>query len=120
MTETKNNARTARVVAICGMAMMWTCIHNQLMYPVTFTYIKPDAPSVYLLYLIYFCFALFTNVLIIIGHERIATRILQSRIAMVVIGCAGGVGVAALIFNDFPMQQTPHLPPLGLPLSPFM
>lgn len=90
-----------RIIAICGMTMLWPSIHNQLMYPVTFIFNKDDAPSAYSFYFIYFALLLFTIVVIASNRKRIADVLFRSGGAMAFFGVLGSIGIALIVSGDF-------------------
>lgn len=46
-------SRKQQILAILGMAMVWPSIHNQVLYPLTFSFHKDGAASPYGYYLLY-------------------------------------------------------------------
>lgn len=89
------------VLAIVGMASIWTAVHNQLMYPITFTYAKGGAPAPITLYLAYALLELLTCIAIFAARQRMEHALFSNPWRMAGVGALGIVGTALLIVCDF-------------------
>ena len=89
------------ILAIIGMATIWTAVHNQLMYPITFTYAKAGAPAPITLYLAYAVLQLLTCAGIFAARRRVERALFSHPIFMAVLGALGIVGTVLLIVCDF-------------------
>ncbi|MCD8316435.1 MAG: helix-turn-helix transcriptional regulator [Eggerthellaceae bacterium] len=83
------------------MAVIWPSIHNQLLYPVTFSFNKSDAGSPYFFYLIY-CLILFITIALvaITRNEEVTKGIFRSRYVMALFGILGCLGIFFLEVCD--------------------
>lgn len=110
--------RKRQVACIIGMAMLWPSLHNQLLYPVTFSFHKDGADAPYLYYLIYSLIIFATTALLAFGNrERFAQRLFNSRNALVAIGLAGAAGITLLVICDFSHDLSRWLMGLGVILA---
>lgn len=89
------------ILAIIGMATIWTAVHNQLMYPITFTYAKVGAPSPILLYLAYAALQLLTCAGIFAARRHVDRILFSSPLRVAILGACGVVGTGLLVVCDF-------------------
>lgn len=89
------------ILAIVGMATIWTAVHNQLMFPITFTYAKTDAPSPFSLYLAYAAMELLTCAAMFMARKQLDTVLFSNPLRLGIVGGAGIVGTALLILCGF-------------------
>lgn len=89
------------VMTVIGMAALWPSVHNQLMFPLTFTYNKVDAPPVFALYLLYVATFCVTCVVLFADRDRVARSLLSSGRAVALVGALGALGMALLCWCDF-------------------
>lgn len=101
MQTVQKSAWIQRCIAVLGMAMMWPFIHNQLMFPVTFVYNKPEAPSVLVLYLIYAMVFIATCAFIAVSNRRLIQKLYANCVLMAAIGIAAAIGVLLLCYAGF-------------------
>lgn len=90
-----------RLIAIAGMTMLWPCVHNQVLYPITFLYSKANTPSSSLTYLAYIMLFMSVIALVVALRRNFVKRLFANRAAMVCVGLMGAAGNACLIFCDF-------------------
>ena len=84
------------------MAMVWPSIHNQVLYPLTFSFHKDGAASPYGYYVLYSLVMLVTVIaLLMMNRKRLTPRLFASAPAMVAIGVMGAVGLGLLVACDF-------------------
>lgn len=112
----KTQHAATRACTIAGMAMAWTGVHNQLLYPLTYTYGKPGAPSVFVLYLVYVLIAVATIAVIGIARHAVSARVFSSPVAMAVAGVLGTLGMALLVKVDFATEAGAVLVTVGAAL----
>lgn len=89
------------ILAIIGMATIWTAVHNQLMYPITFIYAKANTPSPVTLYLAYAALQLLTCAVIFAARKRIEGVLFSSPLRIGAVGALGIVGTLLIIVCDF-------------------
>lgn len=109
--------RPQGVLAVVGMALVWPSIQNQILYPATFMYAKPDAPSVYPFYLVYVAFFVACCALVAANRERVARTLLASGPAMLAFGLAGSLGTALVVLSDFATGVATALAGAGMALA---
>lgn len=92
-----------QVICVLGLSMVWPSLHNQLLYPVTFSYHKAGAEGPYLYYLLYSLVMLATVLFILFaaGKGPVARRLFTSKGALVAFGVAGSCGISLLVACDF-------------------
>ena len=84
------------------MAMVWPSIHNQVLYPLTFSFHKDGAASPYGYYVLYSLVMLVTVIaLLMMNRKRLTPRLFASAPAMVAVGVMGAVGLGLLVACDF-------------------
>ncbi len=100
------------------MAMIWPSIHNQTLYPLTFTYDKGADISIPTFYFIY-AFALLLVVLVIfIAHRRHnARRFFSNKALMAAAGGAGAIGIVLLETSTLTTGASALLVGIGLGLA---
>lgn len=89
------------ILAAVGMATVFTAVHNQLMFPITFTYAKEGAPAPILLYLIYALLQVLTCTALFVGRTSIGKTVFANPIRMGIFGAFGVIGTALLIVCGF-------------------
>lgn len=95
-------SRKQQILAILGMAMVWPSIHNQVLYPLTFSFHKDGAASPYGYYLLYSLVMLVTvGALLLMNRKGIAQRLFSNAGAMAAVGIMGSVGLSLLVACDF-------------------
>lgn len=95
-------ARRRQILCILGMAMVWPSIHNQVLYPLTFSFHKEGAASPYAYYLLYSLVMLVTVIAILLMNRKgITARLFTSKTAIGAIGVMGAVGLSLLVACDF-------------------
>lgn len=95
-------ARHRQILCILGMAMVWPSIHNQVLYPLTFSFHKEGAASPYAYYLLYSLVMLVTVIAILLMNRKgITARLFTSKTAIGAIGLMGAVGLSLLVACDF-------------------
>lgn len=95
-------ARRRQILCILGMAMVWPSIHNQVLYPLTFSFHKEGAASPYAYYLLYSLVMLVTVIAILLMNRKgITARLFTSKAAIGAIGLMGAVGLSLLVACDF-------------------
>lgn len=95
-------SRKQQILAILGMAMVWPSIHNQVLYPLTFSFHKDGAASPYGYYLLYSLVMLATvGALLLMNRKGIAQRLFSNAGAMAAVGIMGSVGLSLLVACDF-------------------
>lgn len=114
-----------QIIAIIGMATIWPSIHNQLLYPITFSFHKDGAFSSYLCWLAYSAVLLVATLgLFWAGRKGKAERALSNRAVMVSVSCVGSIGIGCLVLCDFNSDLAWLLMGLGIGFSaifiPFM
>lgn len=93
--------RMRQVACIAGMAMVWPSIHNQLLYPLTFTYPKEGELPLLPFYLVYSLVLLATTLFVaFLDRDLAAKRIFSSKVAMAAFGLMGSAGIALLVACD--------------------
>lgn len=94
--------RKYQIVAILGMAMVWPSIHNQLLYPVSFSFPKEAIDNPYSYYLTYCLIILLVTLAIsFLFKGKVASTIFTSKSMITGIGILGSVGIMSLVFCDF-------------------
>lgn len=104
------------LLAIVGMSVMWTCVHNQLMYPVTFIFVKEDAPNAMMLFLAFAILELATCAAVFATRKRALDTVLNSAVAMGVVGALGAAGTVLLVFGNFSTTLSTVLVAVGVSL----
>ncbi len=95
-------ARHRQILSIIGMAMVWPSIHNQVLYPLTFSFHKEGADSPYAYYLLYSLVMLVTVIAILLMNRKgITARLFTSKVAIGAIGVMGACGLGLLVACDF-------------------
>lgn len=95
-------ARRRQILSILGMAMIWPSIHNQVLYPLTFSFHKDGAASPYAYYLLYSLVMLVTVIgLLLMNRKGITPRLFTSKTAMAALGIMGAMGLGLLVVCDF-------------------
>lgn len=95
-------ARRRQILSILGMAMVWPSIHNQVLYPLTFSFHKDGASSPYAYYILYSLVMLVTVIAILLMNRRgISPRLFTNKTAIAAIGLMGSVGLGLLVACDF-------------------
>lgn len=127
MDQAKRGLKISReqIFAIIGMAMVWPSIHNQLLYPITFSFHKEGAFSSYLCWLAYSAILLVATLgMFWAGRKGKAERVLSNRAVMVGVSCVGSVGIGCLVLCDFNIDLAWLLMGIGIGFSavfiPFM
>lgn len=91
------DTRLNQVLCIAGMAMVWPSLHNQLLYPITFSFNKAASISPYAYYLVFFIvFVVTTLLLVLFGRKGVATGLFSSMPIMVGAGVIGSLGAFLL------------------------
>ncbi|MEE0706135.1 MAG: LuxR C-terminal-related transcriptional regulator [Adlercreutzia sp.] len=107
-----------QIIAIIGMAMVWPSIHNQLLYPITFSFHKDGAFSSYLCWLAYSAVLLVATLgLFWAGRKGKAERVLSNRAVMAGVSCVGSIGIGCLVLCDFNSDLAWLLMGLGIGFS---
>lgn len=84
------------------MAMVWPSIHNQVLYPLTFSFHKDGAASPYAYYILYSLVMLVTVIAILLMNRRgISPRLFTSKTTIAAIGVMGSAGLGLLVACDF-------------------
>lgn len=95
-------ARRRQILSILGMAMVWPSIHNQVLYPLTFSFHKEGAASPYGYYLLYSLVMLVTVIAILLMNRKgLTERLFTSKAAIGAIGLMGAIGLGLLVACDF-------------------
>lgn len=109
------NDRARQVICIIGMAMVWPSIHNQLLYPVTFSFHKEGADGPFIYYLIYSAIMLIiTAFLAFANREQITKRVFTQKGAIAAFGIIGAIGTAMLVLCDFSHDLSHWLMGIGV------
>lgn len=91
------DTRLNQVLCIAGMAMVWPSLHNQLLYPITFSFNKAASISAYAYYLVFFAiFVVTTLLLVLFGRKGMATGLFSSIPIMAGTGVVGSLGMVLL------------------------
>lgn len=94
--------RKQQVLSILGMAMVWPSIHNQVLYPLTFSFHKDGALSPYGFYLLYSLVMLATvGALVLMNRKGLTQRLFANAGAMAAVGLMGAAGLGLLVACDF-------------------
>lgn len=94
--------RKQQVLSILGMAMVWPSIHNQVLYPLTFSFHKDGALSPYGFYLLYSVVMLATvGGLVLMNRKGLTQRLFANAGAMAAVGLMGAAGLGLLVACDF-------------------
>lgn len=102
MADKALTVRRQQILSILGMAMVWPSIHNQVLYPLTFSFHKEGADSPYLYYVFYSVVMLVAiAAILMMGRKGITRRLFSSTPAMVAVGLMGSVGIGLLVVCDF-------------------
>lgn len=91
----------SQIMAIVGMATIWTAVHNQLMYPVTFTYVKEGGPTAVALYLAFAVLELAACAGVFATRRHIEQALFSKPARIAAIGCLGALGSALVVGCDF-------------------
>lgn len=101
-TSESLTARRQQILSIFGMAMVWPSIHNQVLYPLTFSFHKEGADSPFLYYILYSLVMLVAVIgLLLMNRKGLARRLFNSTPLIAAIGLMGSVGISLLVVCDF-------------------
>lgn len=94
--------RCRQVANILGMAVVWPSIHNQVLYPLTFSFHKVGATSPYIYYVLYSAVMLVAVLAVLfMAKKQIVQHLFASRAAVASIGVMGSLGIALLVVCDY-------------------
>ncbi|MGN0038845.1 MAG: LuxR C-terminal-related transcriptional regulator [Coriobacteriales bacterium] len=94
-------AHKHQICCILGMAMIWPSVHNQLLYPLTFSFHKEGQPVLYHFYFLYAAVLFIVTMALVLDRRKILSQLLQSQAAISFSGMLGSVGLLLLIACDF-------------------
>ena len=90
-----------QLLAILGMATVLPSIHNQMLYPITFTYNKEGMTSVFIHYFLYAVIMLATVVVFALLKDQALRRFFTNWRALVCFGVIGCTGITLIVGCDF-------------------
>ena len=110
--------RWQQILCILGMAMVWPSVHNQVLYPLTFSFHKEGALSPFAYYLLYSLVMLLTvGCILLMGRKGLTQRLFAHAPAIVTVGLLGAIGLGLLVVCDFEHGAAPWLMGVGVALS---
>lgn len=104
------------ILAVVGMATVWTAVHNQLMYPVTFTYVKEGGPTAAVLYLVFAALELLACAGVFAARHRIEEGLFCRPARIATVGALGALGNVLTVLCDFSSSPSSLGVALGLAL----
>lgn len=100
--KTDSSDRMHRALSILGMAATWPSLHNQLLYPIAFSFHKEGASESLGPYLLYSVFFMLTAVALALFNRREPeNKLFSSKPIVIGANLMGAIGISLLVLCDF-------------------